>query len=313
MLAQHGNDDVWIAARRHAHEPGVGAGVTGSQAGGAGAMVHDLRGAGLAGEVDAFQVDGRSGAGGGGRGHGFGDGLPVGGRNGDDAIAGAGVGLVDGLEHLRWNFVGKDDVRALEGPAGGDSAERAGELQGRDGDGALADADRDHLAGVPLLMLRLELPGGGGHGAGDFVGKVDAGLLREPYRGGVPGDGVDAELFGEVVVEGVAGPRDGVVDIDHAVMLVAGEEVTEEGAASVAHDVHVLRDALFQACERHDDLERGARCELSLDGLVQQGMVRVGDDLVPVGAGEADGELVGVEGRARDHGEDLAGVRIHGD
>ena len=68
-----------------------------------------------------------------------------------------------------------------------------------------------------------------------------------------------------------------------------------------------------QARERHDDLERRAGCELRLDGLVQQRMVRVGDDLVPVGSGEADGELVGIEGWAGDHGENLAGVRIHRD
>ena len=53
--------------------------------------------------------------------------------------------------------------------------------------------------------------------------------------------------------------------------------------------------------------------ELRLDGLVQQRMVGVVDDLVPVARGEADGELVGIEGGARDHGENLAGVRIHGD
>ena len=68
-----------------------------------------------------------------------------------------------------------------------------------------------------------------------------------------------------------------------------------------------------QAGERHDDLEGGAGCELRLDGLVQQRMVGVVDDLVPVALGEADGELVGIEGGARDHGEDLAGVRVHGD
>ena len=56
-----------------------------------------------------------------------------------------------------------------------------------------------------------------------------------------------------------------------------------------------------------------ARSELGLDGLVQQRMVGVVDDLVPVALGEADGELVGIEGGARGHGEDLAGVRIHGD
>ena len=78
MLAQHGDDDVGIAARSHADEPGVGALVLLAQAGGAGAVADDLGGAGFAGEVDAFQMDGGGGAGGlVVVGHGVGDGLPV--------------------------------------------------------------------------------------------------------------------------------------------------------------------------------------------------------------------------------------------
>jgi hypothetical protein len=42
-------------------------------------------------------------------------------------------------------------------------------------------------------------------------------------------------------------------------------------------------------------------------------MVRVIEDLVPVVFGKTDGELVGVECGAGGHGEDLAGVGIHGD
>ncbi len=56
-----------------------------------------------------------------------------------------------------------------------------------------------------------------------------------------------------------------------------------------------------------------ARSELGLDGLVEQRVVRVVDDGGPVVAGEAHGKLVGVEAGARDHGEDLAGVRIQRD
>jgi len=47
--------------------------------------------------------------------------------------------------------------------------------------------------------------------------------------------------------------------------------------------------------------------QLGLDGLIHQRVVRVVDDLGPVGFGEAHGELVGIERGARDHGEDLAG------
>ena len=196
---------------------------------------------------------------------------------------------------------------------GGDAAEGAGELDRSGGDGALADADGDDLAGVPLLMLRLQLPCGRGHGAGDFVGKVDAGLLTEAKGGGVFGDGIDAEAVGEGVVEGVAGVGDGVVDVDGAVMAVAGVEVAVETGSAIAADVHGLGDVLLEAGDRHDDLEGAAGRELGLDGLVEERMVGVIEDLVPVVLGEADGELIGVEGGARGHGEDLAGVGIHGD
>ena len=157
------------------------------------------------------------------------------------------------------DLTGEDDVGTMHNSAGGDAAESAGELDGRGGDGALADADGDDFAGVPLLVLGLELPGGGGHGAGDLVGEIDAGLLREAERGGVFGDGVDAEAVREGVVEGVAGLGDGVVDVDHAVVFVAGEEVAVEGGAAVAHATcMVLGDVFLESGDGHDDLEGGA-------------------------------------------------------
>ena len=56
--------------------------------------------------------------------------------------------------------------------------------------------------------------------------------------------------FGEGVVEGVAGPGDGVVDVDRAVVFVAGEEVAVEGGSAVALDVHVLGDVLLRGRRR---------------------------------------------------------------
>jgi hypothetical protein len=113
VLAEDGDDDVGIAARGHADEPGVGAGVTGEQMVAGDAVVDDLGGSGLAGEVDAFEVGGGGGAGGGGRGHGVGDGLPVGGGDGDDAVSAAGEGGGDGRGHLGGKLIGEDDVGAL--------------------------------------------------------------------------------------------------------------------------------------------------------------------------------------------------------
>src|SRR6187402_2347192 len=42
-------------------------------------------------------------------------------------------------------------------------------------------------------------------------------------------------------------------------------------------------------------------------------MLGIGEELIPVAAREANGELVGIEVGAGDHGEDLAVMRVHGD
>ena len=72
-------------------------------------------------------------------------------------------------------------------------------------------------------------------------------FCAEAERGRVLRDGVDAEPVRQRVVERVARARDGVVDVDHAVVLVAGKEVAVEASAAGAVHVHVLRDALLQA------------------------------------------------------------------
>ena len=152
-------------------------------------------------------------------------------------------------------FVVEDDVGPAQHAAGGDATEGAGQLQRGYLDCALADADGDGLAGVPLVVLRLHLPGLAGHHAGGLVGQVDAGLDADADLVAVTGDGVDAEPVSQRVVEGVAGIRQRVVDVDRAVVLVAGEEAAVEGGAAVALDMHVLRDAFFQTGQGHDDFE----------------------------------------------------------
>src|SRR6202041_3649021 len=151
----------------------------------------------------------------------------------------------DGLKQLGRNLVGKDDMRTTEHAARGNTAEGAGELDRRRGNSALADADRDGLAGEPLFMLSLQLPNRGGHDPGDLVGQIDASLLREAEGVSIFCDGVDAKTVCQRVVKRVARIRNGVVNVDHAVVLVAGIEVAVEGGAAVALDVHGLGDVLL--------------------------------------------------------------------
>ena len=157
----------------------------------------------------------------------------------------------------------------------------------------------------------MPLPLRGGHNAGHLVGQVNAGLLREAEGGGVFRNRVDAEFLRQRVKEGVAGERNGLLNTEYTVMLVALEEATVEGSAAYAVDSHVLRDAFLQAGGGHDDLEGGTGGKLILNGLVHQRMARVGDELVPVIALDLDGKGVGVKAGVRDQRQNLSVARIH--
>src|SRR5260370_42420944 len=60
VLPEHSDDDIWVAARCHADEPGVGSGPDAAAGTGQRSMAHDLGSASLADEVDSFQVGGVS-------------------------------------------------------------------------------------------------------------------------------------------------------------------------------------------------------------------------------------------------------------
>ena len=123
---------------------------------------------------------------------------------------------------------------------------------------------------------------------------------------------VDSELVGERVVVGVAGVGDRVMDVDGAVVSVAMMEEAVGAPSTSTIDLHVLRDAFLKASNGHEDFECRARRQLSLDSFVHQGAVWVCDELIPVGAVDADGEGIGIEAGPRDHGEDVAIPGIHG-
>ena len=96
---------------------------------------------------------------------------------------------------------------------------------------ALADADADRLARLPLLLLlpleALSLPRLRRQHAFDFARDVDAGAAAETELAHEARDGVDAEVVGEHGVVGVARGDDRRVHIDREVpallVVVAGQ------------------------------------------------------------------------------------------
>ena len=62
--------------------------------------------------------------------------------------------------------------------ADGDAADGARELDRGHGEGALADGDGRRFSGIPFLAIVAEFPLGRRHGAGRFVGQIDAGCVR---------------------------------------------------------------------------------------------------------------------------------------
>ena len=102
-----------------------------------------------------------------------------------------------------------------------------------------------------------------------------------------------------------------MLDIDRAVVAIAGVEVTVEACPARAEDAHVLRDAFLKPGDGHEYLEGRAGCELGLDGAVEKRVVGVGDQLGPIAAVDADREGVGIVAGMRDHGQNLAVTRVH--
>ena len=169
-----------------------------------------------------------------------------------------------------------EEVGREQLPLGGQQGIEAGQGDGRDAHGALADAHADGLPRVPLGILghRLLLPGPAGNAGALLLGQVDAGALGEAVllRRGV--DVVHVHARGQVVEVHVAALGDG---LHHGEGAVARGLVAAEVAAVVvllprAVDGRLGRgDALLQGREGHQQLEGGARCVDALDGPVHHG------------------------------------------
>src|SRR5579863_4286551 len=155
-------------------------------------VADSLGAAGFAGEIDTLEMRAGSGTAGIDHvGHGIGDDLPIFRIERDlDLIRTVGGGNDSGRQVL-----GIRNVRADQQAATGDGGNGARHLNGRSGNGALADANGNGFTGVPFLFVVADFPLFGRHDAGDFLRQVDAGALAQAEHRRVFGDAGDAEFF----------------------------------------------------------------------------------------------------------------------
>ena len=199
----------------------------------------------------------------------------------------------------------------------GQRRNRMRELQDGEVVVALADAQRDGFAVVPLLLLGalvgFALPVRGGQDAGALAFDVDARDLPEAERLHEIVDGIDAHVVGEPVVIRVARRHDGAVHVDPAVParhVVAEGVVAERERARISHAP--LRRALaqLQRAQRHERLVRRARRIRAAQRAVQQRLVRRVVQLIPGRAVDPFNEQVRIKRWLGDEGEDVARFRL---
>src|SRR5215469_5883221 len=108
-------------------------------------------------------------------------------------------------------------MRLLKHASGGNAADQTRKLDWSGGDGALADGDRDSLAGVPLAMEDALNPFGGGHETGFLRGQINSRLVAEAEPVAPVGESIDTHLHADRIEENVAGLEDSLVEVGRAV------------------------------------------------------------------------------------------------
>src|SRR5580704_7127344 len=146
-----------------------------------------------------------------------------------------------------------------------------------------------------------------------FAGQINSGSLAETEAAGVMGNAVNSEQFADVIKIDVAGSDDSLVEIYFAVNVIAMKSppVKNSGAAAISR-VRRRKRFRFQHGRGHHDLEHGTGRKLRLNRAIQQRRFMIGIERGPLLAGHANREIVGIESGAANHGENFAGVRVHG-
>ncbi len=213
-----------------------------------------------------------------------------------------------------------DDHRLHQAATVGERGVGVEQLQRRHRHHVLPNPGLRQLTGEDVFTSLGARPFSAGDDPGCFAWQLDARLLAEAHAVGPLAQPIDAQSHRHLVEEGVGadgiglrhvqGPEAGMVPVEQALAL---RRVRDLVAAVGRPRAAGRRDAFLQGGQAGDELEGRARRIDVGDGVVAQRLGRVVQvDGVVVGA-DAGRELVVVIGRQGDHGQDLAGLRVHDD
>ena len=208
-----------------------------------------------------------------------------------------------------------DDMRLVTLAVGCDLAHDHGRLQRRHKVEALADGRIKCLRQIPFAVIEvLLLVAAVGDETRCLVRQVDARLRAQTEHARVLFEAIDAEAVAHLVEVDVIRVREGRAEIQPAERLAVGVALRDDPVVARVEDLLVRRDdALRQGSRTRDNLESRARRILTRDGLVVHRVIRIVVELIPVLRRDAVRKEVRVEGRAADHRENLARLRIHDD
>ena len=214
---------------------------------------------------------------------------------------------------------GNGQARAVLHPAVGQRGHGVRQLQHREVVVALADAQRDGFAGVPLLLLRplvgIALPFLTGQHAPHLALEVDARDLPEAQGLHEVVHGVHPHLVGQGVVVGVARLDDAAPHVDRTqpvVTVTAEAVVAEHPEARVVDDGRGLAGTRLQGRQCHEGLVGGAGRVGAAQRTVEQRLVDRLVQCLPVLDVDALDKEIGVEGGLGDKGQHLAIARVDG-
>ena len=129
--------------------------------------------------------------------------------------------------------------------AGCDTANNSRQLDRRCFNGSLTNRHIESFVRVPAIVVSLHLPLRAGHQAGLLAGKIDAGFLPVTEFRGVLCNPVDSQPVSQLVIVGIAGEGNRVMNIDSTVMFVAVVEETVRPPSTGAVYFEVLCDSLL--------------------------------------------------------------------
>src|SRR5215467_9958417 len=199
----------------------------------------------------------------------------------------------------------------------------AKQLNRSDCNGALADGSDHGIEVLPdgIFRIYLLLPFTVGDGAPGLSWEVYSGFVAHAELADPLVNFVYSQFESQPVEVPIARVHDGGVHIRRTVITHAVYEAVPDLDAASACELGVFGSdcTLFHACRGHHQLPCRPCRVFPLNGLVEEGMIGIGDhidDFVAVlGRYDVGGKNVGVKAGLGDHSQDLAVLRVlrHGD